>query len=76
MYGANAHLGGSAAPSSSLHLNQARRGGGHGLSQAAAGVNNNGGTSMASQHNYTSFFNQTNIIGDPVVKPFTIGTPI
>lgn len=25
---------------------------------------------------YTSFFNQTNIIGDPVVKPFTIGTPI
>ena len=25
---------------------------------------------------YTSFFNQPNIIGDPVVKPFNISTPI
>ena len=24
---------------------------------------------------YTSFFNQQNIIGDPIVKPFTISTP-
>lgn len=75
-YGANAHLAGSAAPSSSLHLHQARRGGNLGLTQQPQALNLNANNSMVSQHNYTSFFNQTNIIGDPVVKPFTIGTPI
>lgn len=27
------------------------------------------------KYSYTSFFNQQNVIGDPVVKPFTISTP-
>ena len=81
-YGANVHLAGSAAPSSSQYLvagGQPRRGtaGAHGNNQqhyAPTQTANGAGGSMVSC--YTSFFNQTNIIGDPVVKPFTIGTPI
>lgn len=77
-YGANAHLAGSAAPSSAQYLvvgSQPRRGtaGTHGYNQQHQYAPGQHGTSMVS---YTSFFNQTNIIGDPVVKPFTIGTPI
>ena len=85
-YGANAHLAGSAAPSSSLHTQLGRRAGAGGGTNGANSVTLNGFTlnanqlqqqhnSNMSQHNFASFFNQTNIIGDPVVKPFTIGTP-
>jgi hypothetical protein len=46
-----------------------------------AGITQNGQQSSAryAQNqlslNYASFFNQHNIIGDPIVKPFSINTP-
>jgi hypothetical protein len=43
--------------------------------QHMGGSNAQKGGANNHKYSYTSFFNQQNVIGDPVVKPFTISTP-